>query len=95
MTDPELTEIVGAWVFWPLIVGPVSDPLLDRHGWRRLAVLRHAEDMAGKVAITGACRHRLALLTRNGESLHRLGGVHPAPAGSDEQGPGLVGSQPR
>lgn len=54
MTDLELTEIVGTWVFWPLIVGrAVGDPLLDRHGCRRLAVLRHAENMTGKVAITG------------------------------------------
>jgi hypothetical protein len=44
----------------------VSDPLLDRHVRRRPAVLRHAEDMTGKVAITGACGHGLALSTRNG-----------------------------
>jgi len=70
----------------------VSDPLLDRHVRRRLAVLRHAEDMTGEVAITGGVSARSGFVDEERcESLHRLGGVYPAPAGSDEQGPGWLG----
>jgi hypothetical protein len=50
----KLRKIVDTWGL--LIVGrPVSDPLNDREVRRRLAVLRHVEEVTGNVAMT--CRY--------------------------------------